>query len=544
IVINGVQFSRKGGVRQPLGEERDLLLYLPGVDGLNIESAAQFDPLSIRFDTWCMAVPGNDRSTFSQLTKNVLEFLDKVGVSDVHPAVVAGSSFGSLLAVNVALQIEERLRGLVLINPATSYNHSNWPLVGSLIANAPGVEAFGLATITALFTTLPDTAKASKYLQEFQALPVQEVPGRLQDLANEWLGLLWGLFGDIPQESLRWRITQWLQAGVDRVGPLLQNLDLPVLVLAGSEDHMLPSVKEAQRLEAVVPNCHAVILYGVGHAALFDPAEVNLSDLIANSFIYDPILLQRIKTKKARRKAAEHSHKHGHGSHSSLLEEKDPILDYKLDQEDDMVRVAIQVSEVLERLTSPVFLSVNEKHQLERGLGGVPYHQEGNSILFVGNHQLLGLDLPTLVRRLWSEKNILARGLAHPVAMSGGASILTVIQELKNQVPGHAEAAGVSGLKGAFIASFRATTWAVKAVKNILWRTKSGEHQVKLPERSGYHDDEHHPGVSATHQIASVMEKLGAVPVSARNLLKLLKGGQCALLFPGGAKEALHKKVF
>lgn len=58
--------------------------------------------------------------------------------------------------------------------------------------------------------------------------------------------------------------------------------------------------------------------------------------------------------------------------------------------------------QVMDRFTSPVFLSMNESGQLEDGLGGVPDFQEGRSILFVGNHQLLGIDMPILVSHLRS----------------------------------------------------------------------------------------------------------------------------------------------
>ncbi|CAN0038923.1 unnamed protein product, partial [Choristocarpus tenellus] len=108
---------------------------------------------------------------------------------------------------------------------------------------------------------------------------------------------------------LRWRISQWLQAGVDRVGPLLQKVALPVLVLAGSEDHMLPSITEAERLEKVMPNCQVVVLDGVGHAALLDPAEVSLCDLVVSSLIYDPVLRGRVQASRARRKASMETHK-------------------------------------------------------------------------------------------------------------------------------------------------------------------------------------------------------------------------------------------
>ena len=51
-----------------------------------------------------------------------------------------------------------QIKGIVLVNPATSYDRSHWRVVGSLVANAPGLEAFGMAATLALATTIPDTS--------------------------------------------------------------------------------------------------------------------------------------------------------------------------------------------------------------------------------------------------------------------------------------------------------------------------------------------------------------------------------------------------
>ena len=50
-----------------------------------------------------------------------------------------------------------QIKGLVLVNPATSYDRSHWRVIGSLVANAPGLEAFGVAATLTLATTVPDT---------------------------------------------------------------------------------------------------------------------------------------------------------------------------------------------------------------------------------------------------------------------------------------------------------------------------------------------------------------------------------------------------
>lgn len=39
----------------------------------------------------------------------------------------------------------------------------------------------------------------STYMSEFEALPPQEVPRRLKDLVDQWLGLTLSLFDETPQ---------------------------------------------------------------------------------------------------------------------------------------------------------------------------------------------------------------------------------------------------------------------------------------------------------------------------------------------------------
>lgn len=44
-------------------------------------------------------------------------------------------------------------------------------------------------------------------------------------------------------------------------------------------------------------------------------------------------------------------------------------------------------------------------------------------------------------------------------------------------------------------------------------------------------------------RVSVILSKLGAVSVTPRNMLALLRAGESVLLYPGGAKEALHQKV-
>ena len=121
------------------------------------------------------------------------------------------------------------------------------------------------------------------------------------------------------------------------------------------------------------------------------------------------------------------------------------------------------------RATSPVMLSTLEDGKIVKGLAGIP--SEG-PVLFIGYHMLLGYELVPMVMNLLLERNILMRGMAHPMMFT---------------------------------------------------RKKEGY----LPELSSF----------------DTYRTMGAVPVSGTNLYKLLSSKAHVLLYPGGLREACHRKV-
>lgn len=114
-------------------------------------------------------------------------------------------------------------------------------------------------------------------------------------------------------------------------------------------------------------------------------------------------------------------------------------------------------------------LSTLEDGKVVRGLAGIP--SEG-PVLYVGYHMLLGFELAPLVLQFIMERNILLRGIAHPMMFS---------------------------------------------------RAKEGK-MLDL-------------GLFDQYRL------MGAVPVSGSNFYKLLSSKSHALLYPGGVREALHRKV-
>jgi 1-acyl-sn-glycerol-3-phosphate acyltransferase len=195
-----------------------------------------------------------------------------------------------------------------------------------------------------------------------------------------------------------------------------------------------------------MPSCKKLIVRGAGHFVLDD--RVNLTEAIVYAE-WDPLKIQKKKY--------------------------DPIVDWKLPPDDEVKRVVEERVGPLRRLASPVFFSTCDEGKRHKGLAKIP--SEG-PILFVANHQLLGLDLGMIVAELLEERGITARGLAHPVIFQN-----------------------------------------------------SGE-----PTPRGVRSQDAGPFSS------DLFQKFGAVMVTPRNYYRLLQTGQNALLFPGGVREVFHGK--
>ena len=71
-----------------------------------------------------------------------------------------------------------------------------------------------------------------------------------------------------------------------------------------------------------------------------------------------------------------------------------------------------RTTDLLRRFVSPIFFSTREDGTVVRGLGALP---PDRPILFVGNHQFYALDIGILIEEFLRKKDMLPRGLAHPV---------------------------------------------------------------------------------------------------------------------------------
>mmetsp|Transcript_5307 Transcript_5307/g.10375 ORF Transcript_5307/g.10375 Transcript_5307/m.10375 type:complete len:844 (-) Transcript_5307:112-2643(-) len=467
-----------------------LLVYLPGLDGFGISATGQFDDLSSTFELWRMAVNKNNIDiSFADLVKSVVSFItDATAAVDETPreVILVGESFGGLLSCAVAMALKKstvlekqmKLKGITLVNPATSFDETNWdqvvPLLTSLrylesreeIVDSSGNFIFNNLDLPtpysvlggmALAATVPDSNQFSRIF-DFMLRNVRS--GSNDEILTASSDGFRLLAEYLPAVTLEQRVTKWLPVGTFVVNneDRLSKLDVPTLVIAGKDDNVLPTKEEADRLTKLLPDCVKMDISGSGHFVLDN--RVNLTEALLDSHI-DPLDLQK--------KSPPY----------------DPVTDWNLPPKEVIDEVIQKRVNPLRENTSPVFFSTDPvTGKRRRGLSLFP-SVEGKPLLIVANHQLFGLDLGMIIAQLLEERGIVTRGLSHPVVSDG-----------------------FSGMG-------------------------SGSQRV---QRRRYEINEDNPFGN------DLFPMFGAVKVSPRNFYRLLQTNQTALLFPGGVKEALHGK--
>ncbi|KAL7232848.1 hypothetical protein ACSBR2_010790 [Camellia fascicularis] len=249
----------------------------------------------------------------------------------------------------------------------------------------------------------------------------------------------------LPRETLLWKL-QMLRSAAAYANSHLHAVKAQTLILSSGKDQLLPSEAEGEILQRVLPRCEIRKFDESGHAFFLEDG-VDLVTIIMGASFY----------RRAR------------------------YLDYASDYLPPSPSEFKKIHESLrwiEVATSPVMLSTLEDGKVVRGLAGIP--SEG-PVLLVGCHMLLGLEMVPIVSSFWAKRNILLRGIAHPM----------MYRNLRN-----------------------------------------GESPL-IPDLSPLIPD------ISTYDILRIV---GAVPVSATNFYKLLSSNAHVLLYPGGMREALHRK--
>lgn len=224
------RFVFPGGKRDPARA----VVCIPGLAASG-RSFARQQPLSGRWDlrplTGPLGVsfPGSPIESLARVVKGYLERLDR--------PVLVGTSFGSLVAISVAAALGQKISGLVLTAALASgmmVPRRYAAFAGAVMAPRP--LAWAAAPLAARIMGGPhlDQAARSELIRESRLLS--------------------------PGEMFR-RVTAVLSSDYMT---LLPRLDVPILLIHGTKDHVIPR-RAARRLAEMLPSGRFHEIRGAGH---------------------------------------------------------------------------------------------------------------------------------------------------------------------------------------------------------------------------------------------------------------------------------------
>ncbi|KAK9819759.1 hypothetical protein WJX72_002051 [[Myrmecia] bisecta] len=459
-----------------------LMVYLPGIDGTGLAASRQFPYLVNAFDLRALSVPTHDRSTFQELVQIVEQYLEVElqGCPPQRPVYLLGESFGAVLSVAVAAVRPDLVDRVVLVNPATSFQRSPWPLLGPLLPQMPDDLYHALPIL--LSPVLGNPISMAAIGVDWSA-PLPNQLSAFAEGVKNLLPQLDALKYILPPATLAHKLALLEQGNAD-VAEKFRRVQQRVLLITGDRDLLIPSHDEGPRLKKLFPRCTLKVLKGRSHA-LLQEGGVNLVELMQEAGFY---VQRRVLSAPLERRG-----KASFGSAAPIELPTPRELDTyaeglsapplqqcgkaslglaaptELPNLHELDRYAEGTTRFLRQLVSPVFFSTHADGRIEQGLGAIP---PDRPILFVGNHQTYALDTGFMVEEMIRERGMMLRGLAHPVVFGG----------------------------------------------------------MQLPEEQGQ------------GAFSNLMTTFGAVPVGGRNFFRLLQQGEAVMLFPGGVREAYKGK--
>lgn len=194
--------------------------------------------------------PANERSqSMADLAQTLAQASANLGLERFN---LMGNSFGGTLALWLAIQQPAHVQALVLVAPAAIRPEASAP---------------------------PRPLSPEERMARLYAHPERQAPVAPLDPAmmEKQQALVQRLIGPPRDEVLERHMA---------------GLNLPVLVLFGTEDRMIPS-EMGRRYCELLPNCHLILVYDAGHAVDADRPEAFVS--VVGDFLqrHDAFLVNR-----------------------------------------------------------------------------------------------------------------------------------------------------------------------------------------------------------------------------------------------------------
>ena len=224
-------------------QEKPVLVFLPGLDGVGVSALSQYESLCEDWDVWRMTIDPSSASrqpSYLELTNTVVDFLDNQNF-DGRDIYLMGESFGGLLTTTVALRCDpSKLNGLILINPATSFEETSWsnivPLIQAL--NNPTVDPNNVAYSAVASTILSNALLDEQQWKSITSIIGDNVDINLPSVLTEALQIVGKR---LPPSTLQHRLTSWLPVGTQLMTPKrLKSIVTPTIIMTGDQDKLLP----------------------------------------------------------------------------------------------------------------------------------------------------------------------------------------------------------------------------------------------------------------------------------------------------------------
>ncbi|GIL58116.1 hypothetical protein Vafri_12969 [Volvox africanus] len=345
------------------------LLYLPDIDGDGVTSRSQWQAWAEHFDMNVLTLDANCACSFSELATAVGVWLghELAGTAPHRPVYLLGEGFGGVLGLQLAWDCRRLVNRIVLVNPATSYLDSQLArMTTSLERVPPALLNLQLPVPPPLPFSLPPplpVALAPLLGTSPQALLRQLVDSLGQQQPAEAVQALRRALDQVEQISSRLTPATFLhrlkmlEEGIRLVGPRLSRVPQRTMIIAGGQDLVLGSDKEAQRLVETMQRAFKVVLPDAGHALLYEPGGELLPLLDKEGFY----IRRRVFSSPVRP-----------GVDVNTFGTAGPV---ELPNFQEVGRYAASWTARLRELSSPVFMSTLADGTRVMGLEGLPYRK-------------------------------------------------------------------------------------------------------------------------------------------------------------------------
>jgi pimeloyl-ACP methyl ester carboxylesterase len=220
-------------------------------------SSGLIDLLAERYRVVALDRPGfglsvRDTSVKWTPEREARELARVIRALNLQRPVIVGHSWSTLVALNLALDEPDLISGLVLLSgyyyPTTRTDVAvqsviSIPLVGDLIRHTVLPLYARLAAPGAFRKMFSPLDPPKEFLRQY-SVPMATRPSQLRSLADD---------------------TASMPASAGRLGGRYAEIQLPIELIAGSEDKVISTAHQSERLQRELHNSSLEIVEGAGH---------------------------------------------------------------------------------------------------------------------------------------------------------------------------------------------------------------------------------------------------------------------------------------